>query len=108
MKSEEFRTSHNLKFEVAPFYERIFRYRVGTCHGQWFTTENAYHILSVMNENPGNGHLDDVFEWFENSCRRDRRNLIVMEFFNKKFKSHCINKRGFRPIPDSDDLIKHL
>lgn len=103
-----FRSKHNLKFEAATWWrDRAIKvFRVGTCHGQWFDSATAYRILSVTNEKPGNGHLEDVFEWFENSCKRDRRSLIIMEFFNEKFKEHCIKKRGFMPVNGTDHLIK--
>jgi hypothetical protein len=103
-----FVSSHKLIFEVAPWKhdKHIQLYRVGTCNGQWFVSDLAYHILSVENSCPGNGHLDDVFEWFEQSCKRDRMPLMIMDFFNQRFKEHCINKRGFIPILHSDHVIK--
>jgi len=62
--------------------------------------------MSVMNESSGNGHLEDVFEWFEHSCKRDKKALMILEFFNDRFKKHCIEKRGFIAIPGRNDLIK--
>lgn len=108
MKKGEFKTSHKLKFEVAPWERNpaFMLFKVGTCHGQWMSTELAYCIVSIMNEQPGNGHLEDVFEWFENSCKRDKKALMILEFFNDKFKDHCINKREFIQVPGRNDLIK--
>lgn len=102
------KTTHNLLFESAPWPRKpaIQVFRVGTCHGQWFCTEFAYCIMSVMNESSGNGHLEDVFEWFEHSCKRDKKALMILEFFNDRFKKHCIEKRGFIAIPGRNDLIK--
>lgn len=102
------KTSHNLPFESAtwPRNPAIQVFRVGTCHGQWLSTELAYCIISVINESPGNGHLEDVFEWFEQSCKRDGKALMILEFFNDRFKKHCIEKRGFTPIPGKNDAIK--
>lgn len=74
--------------------------------GQWFASDIAYHILSVENENPGNGHLEDVFERFESSCKRDKKPLMIMDFFNEQFKQHCITKRGFIAVNNSDHVIK--
>jgi hypothetical protein len=60
-----------------------------------------------MNDRPGNGHLEDMFEWFEHSCKRDNKALVIAEFFNERFKKHCIEKRGFTEIPNKkNNLIK--
>lgn len=108
-----FKTKHDLPFEVAewkplPQFKaagNFIRFRVGTCHGLWQSTETAYEILVIVNDNKHNGHLDDVFQWFENSCKRDNKKLIVLEVWNKKFKQHLIDKRGFSVYKD-DDVIK--
>lgn len=100
-------TKHNLAFEVAPWPKNpaIQLFRVGTCEGQWFVTDHAYCILSVKNSCPGNGHLDDVFEWFEASCFRDKKALIVLELMNEQFKAHLLKKRGFK-VMGKNDVIK--
>lgn len=102
------KSTHNLLFEVTDWYldPHIKLFRVGTCEGQWFSSTMAYHILSIKNNSPGNGHLNDVFEWFENSCKRDKLPLMIMDFFNPQFKLHCITKRGFVEIPKTSHLIK--
>ena len=97
-------TTHNLDFEscvwdINPLYNL---FRIGTCEGQWFALDKAYCIIAIINKQPGNGHLDDVFEWFEHSCKRDGKALMVLEFFNDRFKKHCIEKRGFRPFMEND------
>lgn len=101
------KTKHNLDFEACPWprNEAIMLFRIGTCEGQWMATDNAYCIISVINNVPGNGHLDDVFEWFENSCKRDKKALIVMELMNDRFKKHLLLKRGFSDM-GKDNVIK--
>lgn len=84
-------------------------FKIGTCHGQYGSTEDSYYILSVINDNVGNGHLDDVFEWFERSCVRDGKNLLILEIFNGKFYNHCIEKRGFIKLDENkENLVKVL
>jgi len=104
-------TTHKLDFESGqatnPFGELEHRFRIGTCTGQWGVVTDGYFILSVINSEPGNGHLDDVFEWFEHSCKRDNRNLFVLEIFNEKFYLHLLSKRGFKPLDtDGDNVVK--
>ena len=113
----DFVSKHNLPFETAihPVYGTVFR--VGTCHGIWGSTDDSYYLLSIMNDEKGNGHLDDVFEWFENSCKRDNRNLLVLACMNQDFYFHLIKKRGFKVLDArcdnvikvfNDDLYKQL
>lgn len=105
------KTTHSLSFEVAPWPRMpegpILLFRVGTCEGQWMTTDEAYCIISIINNDPGNGHLDDVFEWFEASCKRDKKALIVMELMNDVFKKHLLEKRGFTDM-GKDNVIKFI
>lgn len=100
--TEVFKSTNNLGFEVAhhPLY---MAYRIGTCHGQWGVVNKCYYILSVINNSPGNGHLNDVFEWFEFACKRDNYNLMVLEIVNSQFYLHLITKKGFIPL-DADGI----
>jgi hypothetical protein len=95
------RTKHNLDFEVSEWEIGMItksgydRFRIGTVTGLWRCTPISYNILAIENSEKGNGHLEDVFEWFENSCKRDKKNLVVEELLNEKFKTHLITQRGF-------------
>lgn len=95
-----FQSTHKLEFLSGPWPldPEWFIFHIGTCHGQWRSTPTAYEILSIVNYEPGNGHLGDVLEWFENSCKRDHRDLRVLHFENDFFRDHMIEKRGFRPM----------
>ena len=106
-----FRSKHNLQFLSRPWMDGKMgdyqEYKIGTCHGQWFAKPGlCYVIVSIINEQPGNGHLEDVFEWFEASCKRDKMQLVITEFFNDRFKVHCIEKRGFMPAPFCNGVMK--
>lgn len=98
-------TIHNLPFEVRPGKYEHMEYRVGTVTGQWGSCSDSFYILSFLNHEQGNGHLDDVFEWFEYSCKRDGKNLIILECMNEDFYRHLITKRGFIAL-NKDNLIK--
>lgn len=113
-----FESTHNLPFEVGPWSPLGFlgiegvsdefdRFRVGTCAGLWRSTSTSYDICAISNESPGNGHFDDVLEWFYQSCIRDNRDLKFLELQNPAFKQHLIDKRGFEPS-GKNDLIKKL
>ena len=109
----DFETKHKLPFEAAPWEgnlivdEGFMRFRIGTCEGLWRHTDKHYEILAVMNDKPGNGHFEDVLQWFEHSCKRDKRKLKISEVWNKAFKKHLIKKRGFRKI-GLDDVEKTI
>lgn len=101
-------TEHNLDFEVAEWITNDFmRFRIGTCEGLWAGDDKTYDILAVTNKQLGNGHLNDVFQWFEFSCKRDKKALRILEVWNKEFKTHLITKRGFIKL-GNDDLIKYF
>lgn len=101
-------STHDLMFEVAPWPmdEQWMCFRVGTCHGMWRSTAKTYDILAINNDVPGNGHLEDVFEWFEASCIRDEKDLRIMEIWNDSFGVHLQNKRGFIPVFNSLNAVK--
>lgn len=91
------KTTHNLDFLAAPFEHdpNLVRFKVGTCHGLYGVNDKEYELIAIMNDQQGNGHLDDVFEWFENSCKRDKKALKVCEIWNERFFNHLVTKRGF-------------
>lgn len=101
-------TKHHLNFEATPWPRdnRIMAYRVGTCHGQYSFMDGSLVLISIVNESPGNGHLEDVFEWFEYAAKAQRIPLVIAEFFNYRFKKHCIEKRGFLEYAKANGVIK--
>lgn len=108
-----FKSAHNLVFEAAPYHIQLvddvewMKFRIGTCEGLYCSTVTSYDILAISNNNPGNGHLVDVIEWFQKSCYRDKRNFRILETWNQRFKSHLILKYGFIEY-ETDNLIKHF
>ena len=105
-------TEHNLDFLSRPYplsfkgQKLWMEFKVGTCSGLWQSTKKSYIILAIRNAIPNNGHLNDVLQWFEHSCRRDKKSLVISEFIiNQGFKKHLIDKRGFI-THGKDDVIK--
>lgn len=110
-----FKSYHNLEFESRAWVRdpKIQEFRIGTCHGQWFPfhwpLHSAYVILSVINEYPGNGHFEDVLQWFEQSAKRDKYALEIWEIHNWRLFDHLIRKRGFKEmIKKKNDSTKHV
>lgn len=94
-----FKSTHNLDFEVVQWHDPSMQlFRIGTCEGLWTSDKKSYIIIAVTNSEPGNGHLNDVFQWFEASCKRDKKSLKIVEIMNMDFMFHLINKRGFKKI----------
>ena len=102
-------TKHQLDFEVRPWRRdpTMREFKVGTCEGLYQSTSTSYQIIAINNSKRGNGHLDDVFEWFESSCKRDKKDLEVIEILNQDFLQHLINRRGFIN-KTHDSVIKRL
>jgi hypothetical protein len=107
-------TDHHLDFMAAPWDDPLgvggyMAFIVGTCNGLYSTNKGTLMIISVRNEEPGNGHLEDVFQWFEWSARENGVPLTIVAFMNERFYQHCIEKRGFKPWDawkEGDGLIK--
>lgn len=97
-----FISTNQLDFESAPYPYQIddlhnwIAFRIGTCEGLWCCTEKYYAILAVQNHKKGNGHFTDVLDWFKNSCKRDKKDLKILEVWNKNLKQHLISKKGFK------------
>lgn len=109
--AEPFKTDHGLPFEAAEWPNgKIIDptwmiFRVGTCHGTWRCTRDAYEILNIENNQRHNGHFNDVFQWFEHSCKRDKRILRIRLVWNINLRTHLLTKRGFKP-DGPDDMVK--
>lgn len=108
MDLSTFVSTHKLDFESTEGsnYGDYKHFRVGTCHGLWDSCPTAYLILTVNNEQHGNGHFTDLLEWFEVSCKRDNRDLIIQKVWNKRLKRHLVNKRGF--VPKGANVVKRF
>ena len=92
----EFSSTHNLPFEVAdwPLSPKWKVFRIGTITGLWGSTDTSYDILAIDNEDKGNGHLQDVFDWFKMKCIRDKRDLRFHELLNIRFENYLL-RNGF-------------
>lgn len=98
-------TTHNLPFEVSDHFNVVglddgygWRgFRIGTCEGLWTEKGRCYRILALMNREPHNGHLEDVFEWFMHSAKRDGFDFIVHEVMNPAM-GRLLIRRGFIPV----------
>ncbi len=106
----DFITTHTLDFEMADSPYNVIGYndghkmfRVGTCEGQWGVLNDSYYILAIINSVKGNGHFNDVLQWFEYSCKMDDKNLLILECMNKNFYSHLISKRGFIALDKNNE-----
>jgi hypothetical protein len=96
-----FRSTHGLDFEDGgPFrFDDSFRYfRIGTVEGLYGVRDDAYLVLAIINKDPGNGFMIDFYQYFERSCRRDKKAFRIIEIINSRFMAHLIEKQGFTKI----------
>src|ERR1044072_6078329 len=82
------------------------RFRVGTCSGLYRHRDNAYEMLSISNDYPGNKHVEATFAHFFASCKRDKADFIIRVVINRSLKSKLI-ERGFTAL-NEDDYIKRF
>lgn len=107
-----FKSTHDLAFETAEWEnphntQGWIRFRIGTCEGLWRATQTQYQILAVANSDTGNGHFQDVMDWFENSCKRDKKDFAILEVSNPRLKKHLLQKRKFKPHWKDAVVKKH-
>jgi hypothetical protein len=94
------------KPELSPLTDDVYRFFVGTCNGIFDVNAEGVNIIGITNENPGNGHVDDVFEWFEYAAAGADTRLWVREIYNQRFKQRCLTKRGFIQSSNPMDIYK--
>lgn len=101
-------------FENRVFDIGVNEFRVGTCSVLWFVTLDCYVIIAIKNAEPGNGHFKHALSWFYDSCRRDMRNLRILEVgtlsefgIETPWLRDYLTKEGFVPIGEGD-MIKHF
>lgn len=106
-------TAHKLNFETADYEKNVLGeqqlkwFKVGTCRGMC-TTDKAYIVvIALVNDSKHNGHLEDVFQWFEFSAKNIKKDLMFIVENNEDFKKHLIGKRGFTDAGGSK-LIKKI
>lgn len=108
---KRFRTTHNLKISIAPqtFAGRPTGntlYKIGTCHGFYRSTNLSVDIIAMVNDEPGNGHFDDVLQWFTEIARLEGKLLRVVEIMNPEIATRLIQFYGFHAI-DAKTVVKH-
>lgn len=116
MTGTEFKSTNNQNFEIAPYWgilneivksnEKYISFKVGNIKGAFRALDSQYQILAVFSNRPGSGHMKDVLEWFENSCKRDNYDLVINDVVNPRLVGY-LHRNGFSIVPDSRDMIKH-
>ncbi len=94
-------TVHNLEFYARDWPRgdgTISEFKVGTVQGLYHSMKEFYEIIAIVNKEFGNGHFEDTLEWFETSCRRDKKKLRFGAIINERFAKHLVEKRGFTRI----------
>jgi hypothetical protein len=80
-------------------------FRIGTCEGLFRAGFYCLEILAIINSEPGNGHFNDVLQWFEYGCKTNDADLKILEVWNENFLTHLIEKRGFELFGE-DNVVK--
>jgi hypothetical protein len=104
----QFKSTHELDFLARPWRidPTFTEFKIGTCHGIFRYIRFTIEILAIENLEPGNGHFEDVLEWFENSAKRDGKHLQFSEILNPRFAKHLKDKRGFMIIDNGKSAVK--
>jgi len=110
-------TTHSLPYEqrhCEPWELNRFPdhsgFRIGTVDGIFrFIATDAIMVSVVNNSDPGNGHIEDFYEWFEYSAVLNGCDLIIAAVLNKRFLGHLLRKRGFTLLQGpGNTVVKRL
>ena len=117
MQQEYFKTIHNLEFkEEDSWIERLISnicnvsklntkiYYIGTCKGQYFIKDKKVILLSILNDEPHNGHFIDVLQYFCNMAINKKYDFVIGSIMNERLYNHFI-KKGFEPCKKYNGLI---
>lgn len=109
----KFKSSHKLKFRTAPHViagapTGMEKFEIGTVHGLWVQSKMSIDIFACINDEPGNGHMDDVFEWFFEIARTGALAVRIVNVSSVTFRNQLIEKWKFAPTDDFDTLINFV
>lgn len=110
-KKPKFRSTHGLKFKTMPHiiagaFTGAERFEIGTVHGIWNVSTFSVDVFACINDEPGNGHMDDVFEWFFSIATERGLPVRVTNVSSEDFRQQLIDKWLFVPTKDHDTLIR--
>ena len=112
MKEIRFKSKNGLKFKTASHIiggapSGLEKFKVGSVHGLWRQGETVIEIWAIINDEPGNGHMDDAIEWFVEIARLSGVILRVVEISSVTFRNQLIDKWGFSTTDVQSQLIKY-
>lgn len=107
---KKFKSQHNLKVYVNPFTVAgidagVLQFKIGTTHGIFKNFSLSVDVFTVINDNPGNGHMEDFFEFFEAHAKKTNRVFRMCEVSDQEFKNALI-LRGFKATEHPEILMK--
>lgn len=76
-------------------------FRVGTCTGAYRDAVQAFEILAISNDAPGNGHVEAALAHFFKSCKKHSKHLIIKEVINPGLRDKLC-RLGFTCKIDND------
>lgn len=89
-----------------PNWDGWRNYRVGTCVGLYRDAGDSYEILSIINNAPGNKHVEATFAHFYISCKRDKRDFVIREVMNPGLSAKLV-KMGFTCKTENDYIKRY-
>jgi len=103
---DQFLSPSKLVFEISNWIKpECIRFRMGTITGLWGETPTTHDIIEIENSKPNNGHLQDVFNWFEGFCQKTNKDFRVTNITNQGFGKHLDEKRGFEVFSNGHKTV---
>lgn len=109
---------HPLDIAMAPWSvaaqmgDDIVAFEYGTLHGIFKAEHGTLGLISVENEEKGNGRFKEFMDWYEAIAYELGLRPAVLEIMNKSLYDHLVSKRGyhhyFAPQSAGANLVKEL
>jgi hypothetical protein len=95
------------RWEKSVGHEKVYKFICGTVDGIFTVEKERVVMIGIGNMQPGNGHITDVFQWFERACRELKKNFWIVEIINEGFYRHLVEKHCFQ-IVTNKQVIKRF
>lgn len=104
----DFRSSNGLRMEIYPgHWSGYLAVEVGTVSGLFKLKDRQVRVLSIINNEEGNGQVRDFMEWMEHVAAEKGFPLVVICVWNLRMENMLL-KNGFKQVGNSADFIKYI
>lgn len=84
------------RWEKSVGHEKVYKFICGTVDGIFTVERDRIVMIGIGNMDPGNGHVVDVFQWFDRAAKELKKDFWVVEIINAGFHRCLVERHGFQ------------